>query len=728
MPKKRALLLGGTGAIGVYVAPALEKAGFAVDITSRQPRKDAPSSSTYIQGDAQDITFLENILTAKKYDVIIDFMVYSTEAFTQRMPLFLDSTDHYVFLSSYRVFAEAEMLTERSPRLLDVSQDQEFLKTQDYSLEKARQEDVLRESGRKNWTIVRPSITYSKNRFQLGTMEADVVVRRALDRKPVVLPAAMLDRQTTMTWAGDVATMMTALVLNKRASGEDFNLVTSEHVSWKTVAAIYEAVIGLRLKTTTLDRYIEIMGGGLARYQVKYDRMFNRVCDNSKILETTGLKQADFVSLRAGLTKELKDFVEHPVFSSVDESIQLRMDSETEGLVVKMRKGLKVRTRVKGALKLIKHKTRLRTRYRDLKDRSAQAKRDRVEAGYYDGAIVTLPGNYNYGNLVQKYALQTFLGANGLKFRIIDTIRVNEDQNSRVYGHLQAFFDNILDTLPFEQAKRVSYRCYIVGSDQVWRNWYAGAQQLFYHFFFDFVRAARAKKISYAASFGVDNLKDAGYSESVAAAVTPLIRDFSALSVREGSAVSLVHELTGDNREVRVVVDPTLLLGAEDYSKLIDTSAVKHDKIPKLFAYVLDRQAAKEALVRRIAEKYDGDRLVLSPRDDHQNEPVELWLKGFRDADFIVTDSFHGTVFSIINNKPFIVFANKSRGLSRMENLLHELGIAKDRLVFEEQIETFDETALKEIDWKKVNDRLDVLKQASGAWLLDAIADRRGDD
>src|SRR5690606_24878261 len=69
--------------------------------------------------------------------------------------------------------------------------------------------------------------------------------------------------------------------------------------------------------------------------------------------------------------------------------------------------------------------------------------------------------------------------------------------------------------------------------------------------------------------------------------------------------------------------------------------------------------------------------------------PVELWLKGFRDAELVITDSFHGTVFSIINNTPFIVLENEVGGISRLTHLLNELGI-KDRLVYADDDGDFD--------------------------------------
>lgn len=164
------LLLGGTGAMGVYLVPELISLGFEVFVTSRSAKTSDNVKLTYIQGNARYDKFIEKIFV-NKYDAIVDFMVYTTEEFQYRHELLLKNTKHYIFLSTYRVFAESNLpITENSPRLLDVSNDSEYLATDEYALMKARQENILRKSQYKNWTIIRPTITYSKTRFQLGTL------------------------------------------------------------------------------------------------------------------------------------------------------------------------------------------------------------------------------------------------------------------------------------------------------------------------------------------------------------------------------------------------------------------------------------------------------------------------------------------------------------------------------------------------------------------------------
>lgn len=303
---KKVLVLGGTGAMGVYLVPELAALGYEVAVVSLdQVQSDHPRIS-YATADAKQIPVLEKLLS-DRYDAIVDFMIYSTEEFRARHELLLRSTGHYIYLSSYRVYDGCQVpITEETPRLLDSSSDAEFLATEDYALYKARGEDILRGSGFGNWTIVRPAITYSQRRFQLVTLEAPVVVARAMQGLPVVLPQAALAVQATMSWAGDVAKLMARLVLNPAAYGEPFTLATAEHHPWGEIAEYYREIIGLQVVAASTEDYLAILGSSKgAWYQLAYDRLFERIVDNSKVLRVTGLAQADFMPLRRGLEREL---------------------------------------------------------------------------------------------------------------------------------------------------------------------------------------------------------------------------------------------------------------------------------------------------------------------------------------------------------------------------------------------------------------------------------------
>lgn len=328
MTGRKILVLGGTGAMGVYLVTALLRAGFEVLVTSRARGESAPPGLRHIQGDARDVAFLASLLSEAHPDAIVDFMSYDTAEFAARFLLLLGHTSQYLFLSSYRVFADSPNapLTERSPRLLDVCDDPAYLATDEYALAKARQENLLRESGRKNWTILRPGITYSRNRFQFGTLEANTVCFRALQGLPVVMAREILAKQTTMTWAGDVAHLVVPLVLNRNALAEDYNVVTAEHRLWSEIAQHYKDFLDLRVVETDLAAYAAVVG---RLPQIRFDRMYDRIMDNSKVLAATGIAPADFMPLRDGLERELAAFKRHPVFQYPDLALNARMDRAT---------------------------------------------------------------------------------------------------------------------------------------------------------------------------------------------------------------------------------------------------------------------------------------------------------------------------------------------------------------------------------------------------------------
>lgn len=334
MSQKKVLVLGGTGAMGVYLIPKLVERGCNVTCVSLDDRKSDDPNLTYIKGNAKDDSFREQLL-APGWDCIVDFMIYGTPEFKKVHRSFLEKTEQYIYLSSYRVYANEEHpIRETSPRLLDVSTDPTFIASEDYSLYKARGEEILKASGFDNWTAIRPAITFSKRRFQLVTLEADLVVGRTFAGKKLVLPDAALEVEATMSWAGDVAEMIARLCFNKKALGEVFTVSTAEHNKWGKVADIYHDLIGLEYIPVTVDEYVELYGGtprqNWVYWQLAYDRLFDRIVDNSKILEFTGMKQSELMPLAEGLKRELaalpRDTVwyDHPANTRMDAFIAAR--------------------------------------------------------------------------------------------------------------------------------------------------------------------------------------------------------------------------------------------------------------------------------------------------------------------------------------------------------------------------------------------------------------------
>ncbi len=310
------LVLGGTGAMGVDLVKILDERGENVTVTSRSERKSEFNNVRYVKGDAHDTTFLQSLLV-EKYDAIVDFMVYNTEEFKSRRDFLLDATNQYLFLSSSRVYADSKTpITEDSPRLLDVTTDSEYLKTDEYALTKARQENLLRESGKTNWTIIRPYITYSNQRLQLGVYEKELWLYRAMHDKTTVFPKAIAEKYTTMTLGADVAMGISKLIGNKKAIGETFHVTTNKAIKWGDVLAVYQRVFKNETGKEIRIKYIddpkpiyETMGN---KYQVIFDRMFDRRFDNTKFLQATG--EYEFVLPEIGLERCLREFLEKPMF------------------------------------------------------------------------------------------------------------------------------------------------------------------------------------------------------------------------------------------------------------------------------------------------------------------------------------------------------------------------------------------------------------------------------
>lgn len=359
--------------------------------------------------------------------------------------------------------------------------------------------------------------------------------------------------------------------------------------------------------------------------------------------------------------------------------------------------------------------------------------------------ILTQPLHTNYGGLLQAYALQTVLKRLGHDVTIINrcypkaqgsilskllnlkniilgrnAICYDKRKISFVEDNTSRFIKkNYTLTEPFytteslkEHILQNKFDAIIVGSDQVWRPRYSPN---IYNYFLDFAEDKITKRYSYAASFGVDKWE---FSQQETELCSKLAKQFNKISVREASAVNLCKEHLGV--EARHVLDPTLLLSQQDYISLLagDTQPSKGN----LFTYILDAGAEKQSIINKISEAAGLKPFICMPKlkftyqnakkslKDCQFPAVEQWIQSFIDAEMVITDSFHGTAFSIIFNKPFWVLANPRRGNTRMESLLETFGL-KDRMISEENIGKKDLKA--SIDWERVNTIKENLKEKS---------------
>jgi len=305
------LVLGGTGAMGVPLVERLSKEN-KVFVTTRS-KKESKGNVEYLQGDAMNDEVLRSLLD-KNYDVIIDFMVYNTKDFRKRLPDLLEHTKQYFFFSSSRCYADSETpIKESSPRLVDVCTDQEYIEIDEYGMSKGREENILKESGRTNWTIIRPYITYNSYRIQLGVYEKENWLKRALLGKTIVFPKDIASRKTSLTYGSDVAGRVEKLIGNEKAFGESFHITTGESHTWGEILEFYRDVIeritGNRPKVKMVDNS-EGLQTVWNKWQIKYDRLFNREFDNSKIESVIGEYQ--FKPTFEGLSSCLEEFISKP--------------------------------------------------------------------------------------------------------------------------------------------------------------------------------------------------------------------------------------------------------------------------------------------------------------------------------------------------------------------------------------------------------------------------------
>lgn len=363
--------------------------------------------------------------------------------------------------------------------------------------------------------------------------------------------------------------------------------------------------------------------------------------------------------------------------------------------------------------------------------------------------ILTQPLTTNYGGILQNYAMQQVikrLGHNATTIRIahkwqnmtyreflyqypkyilayfIQCIKGNGGEfpetiwkwEKRVVG-MESFIANNIVTTPYVKGNEISMEdiskngidTLLVGSDQVW---HAGLPYMINAYFCKFAKDSNIRRIAYSASFGFDRWR--GTNEQTKEA-RDLIKQFGAVGVREEDGIEICRKTLG--RNATWVLDPTMLLDIADYIKLC-----RHEKVREssfVFAYILDMTEEKKNMAYRIAKKRGCDVVFLDVKRVQAQDSIEKWLSNFRDSQYVVTDSYHGTVFSLIFQKEFVCIYNAERGNSRMESLKKLTGL-KDRFV-----DPSSEVNFSDINYKEVENRINSMKELSISFLRDALKD-----
>lgn len=374
-------------------------------------------------------------------------------------------------------------------------------------------------------------------------------------------------------------------------------------------------------------------------------------------------------------------------------------------------------------------------------------------------AVITLPLHTNYGGILQAYALKKSIESLGHTADIIDRrckmvlppswkmpliYLKRMVLNLKPGGKGPEIFreKRILREFPYvsselapfvagEIAPRTvddyhsdirlgEYDAFVAGSDQIWRPKYFGNIE---DAFLAFTSGWNVKRIAYAASFGTDQLE---YSYTQLEECSALLKNFDAVSVREARAVTICDEWF-DREDALHVLDPVMLLPPEHYRTIAGQSSSRPCR-GKVLSYILDPDHSKLSVLGRLTgwlgiDSYDAcipDRNRDIPLKDRVVPSMPQWLSCFADAEFVVTDSFHGCVLAILLHKPFIALGNVSRGMSRIQSLLESFGL-EDRIVQGIDPDDDGEYFLSGIDWTEADARLEAMREKSIGFLRAAL-------
>lgn len=352
----------------------------------------------------------------------------------------------------------------------------------------------------------------------------------------------------------------------------------------------------------------------------------------------------------------------------------------------------------------------------------------------YDVGIVGMWYGINYGSVMTAYALYKTVTDFGFKALMIQ--KPKELWNDHFYNEhtianrfAKKHFVPSRIRKDYSEHTELNAICdtFLVGCDTLWH--YPLTRTAPGFFFLDFVDDDK-KKISYASSFG------RGYDgpESARENVQRCLERFDSISTREKDGVKICKDLF--NVDAAQVIDPVFLVTEDHYKSLSDVSS-RDASTPYLLTYILDPNQDKKDAISRLCEvKGYGNLNIVDPNNEgsgaarlglpvERGLSVEDWLKLFKNAEFIITDSYHGICFALIFRKKFICFGNVARGLARFTSLLSMLGL-EDRICFSYiEMQKKEAELLKDIDYEKICALLADERQRCKGWLHDALIKKK---
>ena len=354
--------------------------------------------------------------------------------------------------------------------------------------------------------------------------------------------------------------------------------------------------------------------------------------------------------------------------------------------------------------------------------------------------IITFHCSYNYGSVLQAFALQEYINRNIGQAQIVDFVQPENFKQYRLFrrhlylAHPRSLAGDLAHMLPNWKRKRSfqgfvrrfvpvtprryttcgdlaelngQFDAFICGSDQIWNPVCTNGLEPAY--FLQFVQPGK-KKVAYACSIGHAHL-DAEYLDLF----RTYLEGLSSICVREKTAQRYLSALT--NRPIQVALDPTLLLDRSVYIKMMPPVAASG----YLFVYMLEQSDPLVTYAENLARQTGKKIIYFSAKQERRYRdavnaygvPPERFLRYLHDADCVITNSFHATVFSVLFEKRFCAFRTE-KSASRVEDLLSSLGLS-GRLF----APGFDMN--ETICYSKVNERLNRLRTESARYLIEAL-------
>lgn len=358
--------------------------------------------------------------------------------------------------------------------------------------------------------------------------------------------------------------------------------------------------------------------------------------------------------------------------------------------------------------------------------------------------LISIHSAHNYGSVLQAYALQEVLKQYSTKFELINyrpkyldcqysmfSIKVYDRFPGALnkfihfgwrlvmlpkryikYNKFENFINSNMDlTIPYTsfdvlKKQNFDYDVVFVGSDQVWNTDITeGFDRTFY---LDFLTDS-VKRISYAASIGRKTLDEKYIDDYV-----ECLNKFDNIALREESSVSLLTSIL--NKNIEVTLDPTLLLEKKHWITLCEKSILDCEEKDYIFVYILQDNPEFTKVVNDISKRLNLPIYSISKKRRFKNEKIfpdagpEDFLKLCMNSKFVVTNSFHGTVFSLIFEKDNCIIPHLSTG-ARMVDLMTNVGL-KDRILTSfDQLDKLD--IYQNINYQKVKDKLDGYRESS---------------